>query len=196
MLEWRYLEETLGTDDYTSSTGMLSCLCKNYSDEHGMMSTLNVDMFTPLENSTKSVGGRVCHDWQTGHLLMFILDWVITAVIVGADFVLRILVVGLMEWVSFRNLNYKLVLIQFLLFFSQYLNNGLSLMMVGANLDQMIGHVPFLDGDYPDFTSRWFREISAFFVTPMASNILISIIELVLTYTAIAVIRWHDRGFT
>lgn len=127
---------------------------------------------------------------------MIAFDLIITAVIIATDFTLRILIIFLVEWVDFKSLTFRLSLIQFLLFFSQYLNNGLSLMLVSFNLDQMVGHIWFLDGDYPDFTKRWYREISSFFITPMAANIFISAIELVGNWLFYSLIRWHNRGYT
>ena len=127
---------------------------------------------------------------------MTIYDLVITVVIVAADFILRILVVVLIQWIHFRSLKTQYAMIQSLLFFSQYLNNGLSLLMVGANLEQMFGITSFLDGDYPDYTKRWFIEISNFFITPMVANILVSILEFIGNYVYLSLERWYDRGFT
>lgn len=143
------------------------------------------------------VGGEVCFEWSKGKMLMVALDLIITMVIIITDFVLRILIIFLVEWVGFKSLVQRLVIIQSLLFFSQYLNNGLSLMLVSFNIDEMVGRsVNVLDGDYYDFTNRWFIEISSFFITPMIANILISIIEFTLTYYLYIIIRWHDRFFT
>ena len=134
---------------------------------------MNAQIYTStvIGSGLDDVGGQICYDWQSGHMLMFTLDLLITAVIVAADFILRIIVVVLIQWVHFRSLNVEYVIIQIILFVSQYLNNGLSLIMVGMNLDQIVGHAPYLDGDYPDFTSRWFVEIAPFFITPMLANI-------------------------
>jgi len=96
-----------------------------------------------------------------------------------------------------RSINIEYVTIQMILFVSQYLNNGLSLILVGINCDQGLGyHIPLLDGKYPDFTSRWFYEISAFFITPMIINIVIPIAEFIIVYIMYRFYIWQDRGWT
>lgn len=128
---------------------------------------------------------------------MMTFDLIITAVIILTDFVLRIIVIFLVEWIDFKSLTTRLVIVQTLLFFSQYLNNGLSLMLISFNIDEaMDTHLTYLDGDYPDFTQRWFYEISNFFITPMIANTLIPILEFVGTYMLLYLFWWHDRFFT
>lgn len=110
--------------------------------------------------------------------------------------VLRIIVIFLVEWIDFKSLTTRLVIIQSLLFFSQYLNSGLSLMLISFNIDEMTKqHITYLDGDYPDFTKRWFFEISSFFITPMAVNIMLPIFEFIGTYLLLYLFWWYDRFF-
>ena len=200
MLEWYYLSNYFQTNNLTSSAGILNCLCQNKTDTFGAISTFNIEIFTEFSSEfgeNTVVGGEVCFDWSKGKMLMTAFDLIITMIIIITDFILRIIVIFLVEWVDFKSLTTRLVIIQSLLFLSQYLNNGLSLMLVSFNIDQMVKMpVWFLDGDYPDFTGRWFEEISSFFITPMIANILISIIEFSLNYYLYSIICWHDRFFT
>ena len=69
-------------------------------------------------------------------------------------------------------------------------------MLISFNMDQMVGNVPFLDGDYPDFTNRWFIEISSFFITPMLANMTISLIEFTGAYSFLHLMKWHDRFYS
>lgn len=196
ILEWTYLKNTLHSNDLTSSTGTLSCFCAQYSKQNGVISTLNAQFFTQSKLG-EYVGGQVCYDWQSGNTLLSFLDVIITLVIIFTDIILRNVVVILIRWVHFRSLNFEYVTIQVLLFVSQYLNNGLSLMLVGMNLDEAFGsHVIFLDGRYPDFTSRWFNEIANFFITPMYINLFIPFIEFSIVYAAFVITKWHDRGWS
>jgi hypothetical protein len=174
---------------------MLSCMCQNYTDTNGIIDTFNVELYTNVKDTSQKIGGYVCYDWVRGYMLITIFDLLITAVIILTDFVLRIIIICLVEWVNFRSLPNRLRIIQTLLFISQYLNNGLSLMLISFTLDEIIVHVPFMDGDYPDFTKRWFQEISPFFITPMIANIFISLIEFTGNYLYCKLIIWHDRGF-
>lgn len=98
---------------------------------------------------------------------------------------------------NLRSLNYESVTIQVILFVSQYLNNGLSLMLVGMNTYEFLGTGLFLlDGRYPDFTDRWFNEISNFFITPMYINIFVPFIEFGILYTIYVVIKKIDKGWS
>lgn len=196
VLEWTFLKDTLHIKDLTSSTGTLSCFCKKFSQENGVISTLNAEFFTQSKLG-EYVGGQVCYDWQSGNTLLTFLDIIITLVIVFADIILRNIVVILIRWVHLRSLNIEYVTIQVILFVSQYLNNGLSLMLVGMNLDEAFGsHVMFLDGRYPDFTNRWFNELANFFITPMYINIFVPFIEFTIVYLVFVLNRWHDRGWS
>lgn len=197
VLEWTYLKNTLHSDDLTSSTGTLSCFCLQHSTKNGVIATLNAQFFAPSKVDGQYVGGQICYDWQSGNTLITFLDIVITLVIVIADIILRNIVVLLIRWVHFRSINIESVIIQMILFVSQYLNNGLALMLVGMNLDEAIGHhVLFLDGRYPDFTNRWFNEIANFFITPMYINIFIPFVEFGIVYAAYTITKWHDRSWT
>ena len=196
ILEWSYLKETLHSKDLTSSTGTLSWFCKKHSYEHGIISTLNAKYYTQNKED-EYVGGQICYDWQSGNTLLTFLDIIITLVICFADIILRNIVVILIRWVNFTSMNIESVTIQVILFVSQYLNNGLALMLVGINWDELIGlHILFLDGRYPDFTNRWFNELANFFITPMYINIFVPFIEFSIIYTAFIIVKWHDRGWT
>ena len=197
VLEWVYLTNTLKSDDLRTSTGILSCLCKNYSDLHGVYDTLVAEFYTKSKVEGEYVGGTVWQNWQSGNLLMNILDYIITFTIVIVDIILRYIVVYLVKWVHFQSFNIEWVVIQTILFVSQYLNNGLSLMLVGINVDEAFGqHIIFMDGKYPDFTNRWFNEIANFFITPMYINIFVPIIEFIIVYTIYCIVRLHDQGWT
>ncbi|CAI2373992.1 unnamed protein product [Moneuplotes crassus] len=193
--EYHYLTNFYNTNNLTSSMGILNCLCQNYSDTHGMISTFGAEMY--LLQKGQIMGGKVCYHWSQGKSLIFVLDLVIAAVIAITDFVLRVIIIFLVEWVDFKSLTHRLVIVQSLLFFSQYLNSGLSLMLISFNIDEMVQrHVPYLDGDYPDFTQRWFFEVSSSFITPMAANVAIPVLEFVATYLLYYLFCWHDRFFT
>jgi hypothetical protein len=197
VLEWTYLKNTLQTNDLTSSTGTLSWFWQKYSNENGILATLNKEFFTQSKVKQEYVGGQVWYDWQSGNTLLTFLDIVITLVIVFADIILRNMVVILIRWVHFRSYNVEWVTIQVILFVSEYLNNGLALMLVGMNLDEFIGgHVMFLDGRYPDFTNRWFKELANFFITPMYINIFVPFLEFGIVYLLYTLSKWHDRGWS
>lgn len=94
-------------------------------------------------------------------------------------------------------MNIESVTIQVILFVSQYLNNGLSLMLVGINWDEVLGiRIFFLDGRYPDFTNRWFNELSNFFITPMYINIFVPFIEFGILYLIYIIKRRLDKGWS
>jgi hypothetical protein len=62
-----------------------------------------------------------------------------------------------METVSMRMNSIKTFI-----FFAQFFNTGLILLIVNANLSNQ--GIYFLDGKYTDFTKDWFDNIGGFFV--------------------------------
>ncbi|CAI2372771.1 unnamed protein product [Moneuplotes crassus] len=196
VLEWVYLKETLHSKDLTSSTGTLSCFCNQHSLKHGVLATMKSQHYT-INKEDVFVGGHICYDWQSGKTLVTFLDIIITLFICFADIILRNIVVILIRWVNFRSMNIESATIQVILFVSQYLNNGLSLMLVGINCDELLGiRIFFLDGRYPDFTNRWFNELSNFFITPMYINIFVPFIEFGILYLIYIIKKRLDKGWT
>ena len=127
--------------------------------------------------------------------MITILDIIITLVIVFADIILRKIVVVLIQWVNYKSMTKEYATIQIILTISQYLNNGLALMLVGLNLNELLEvQIFLLDEGYPDFTKRWFNEVANFFITPMYINIFVPFIELGIIYSAYTLINWNDRS--
>jgi len=158
---------------------------------------MNNQFYTKTKFEDEYVGGQVCFDWQSGNTLLTFLDIVITLVIVFSDIILRNIVVILIRWVHIQSYSLECVTIQVILFVSEYLNNGLALMMVGMNLDEQFGKsLIFFDGRYPDFTNRWFKELANFFITPMYINIFVPFLEFFIVYSMYTLSRYNDRAWT
>jgi len=62
--------------------------------------------------------------------------------------------------------------------------------MITMNTKQMGLPISLLDGDYPDFTKRWYAEIATFFVMPNIFIILFPFAEFFMNYTLRAVRLW------
>lgn len=120
----------------------------------------------------------------------------ITAVVVSSNLILRYVAVVFVEWVSLKELDTSDIFILHLLWITQYLNSGLSFLIIFINTEQSGVYIPFLDGKYPDYIDRWYLEIAPYFVIPMFVIILVPFIELFANFLIQKFMMWKDRGWT
>ena len=68
------------------------------------------------------------------------------------------------QYVGPLNVSRQHRIVQKLIIITQYINTGLILSLVNANFDQVGFGVTVLNGDYPDFTERWYHELAPLFL--------------------------------
>ena len=96
----------------------------------------------------------------------------------------------LVDWTKLGDVAFEQSVIQMMLIITQYLNSGLSLQLVTVNLNQVGLPIAFLDGDYPDFTARWYNEIATFFVMPNILNVLVPFTEFLVFWVWQRLVMW------
>lgn len=120
--------------------------------------------------------------------------------IVGVNFVLRIILVDLIKSLRLRTVteetNYTMVSI----FIGQFVNTAILLLLNSANFKDIDGgHGPlsfvFMVGDQTDFNCEWYRSVGLIIMKTMFMTALWPLIEFAMFYALMNASRWHDRGF-
>ena len=120
--------------------------------------------------------------------------------IVGVNFVLRIILVDLIKSLRLKTVteetNYTMVSI----FIGQFVNTAILLLLNSANFKDIDGgkgplSFVFMVGDLTDFNVEWYRSVGAIIMKTMFMTALWPLIEFVLFYSLMNFSRWMDRGF-
>ena len=120
--------------------------------------------------------------------------------IVGVNFVLRIILVDLIKSLRLRTVteetNYTMVSI----FIGQFVNTAILLLLNSANFKDIDGGTGplsyiFMVGDMTDFNVDWYRSVGAIIMKTMFMTALWPLIEFVMFYGLMNFSRWMDRAF-
>ena len=120
--------------------------------------------------------------------------------IVGVNFVLRIILVDLIKSLRLKTVteetNYTMVSI----FIGQFVNTAILLLLNSANFKDIDGgkgplSFVFMVGDRTDFDVEWYRSVGAIIMKTMFMTALWPLIEFAMFYALMNFSRWMDRGF-
>lgn len=89
--------------------------------------------------------------------------------IIGINYVLRLIVISVIMWVRCSTESTQMVYITDMVFVCQLFNTGFLLMLCNANMKQQ-GSFLFRHGKIPDFNTIWFTQLGEIIVGSMVFN--------------------------
>lgn len=97
--------------------------------------------------------------------MVFMIKMGISFLIVTFNYILRTVILKLVEWMGRKTFSKQMNSIMIYVFFSQFINTAFILLAVYSNFEK--AHVPYVkhifNGQYPDFTMEWYFKVGAIF---------------------------------
>ena len=192
--EWIEYYKKGGEDMGRQISGTLACFCSDeYEDKGDDAATYNY-----LASDGTKV--QTCSEIFSDRAAVVYIKMGVSMMIVGVNFVLRIILVDLIKSLRLRTVteetNYTMVSI----FIGQFVNTAILLLLNSANFKDIDGgkgplSYIFMVGDLTDFNVEWYRSVGSIIMKTMFMTALWPLIEFAMFYSLMNFSRWMDRGF-
>jgi len=191
--EWDHNFEEDGDEvDDTVYTGILKCFCDTRGPGFSKTSE-----YSGKRSTGKVEAWPICETYLSDTMKARVLGMIMSFIIVATNFVLRMIMISLIKWIGEDTHSQQLKSITNGIFIVQFLNTGILLLLVQANLSEY--DVPFvssaLDGPFTDFLPLWYVGVGYKIVQTMIVNAIFPFIEFGIAYTKLWVFRRMDDGF-
>ena len=108
----------------------------------------------------------------------------IAFIIVGVNFVLKIITIKLVEWIGEETTSLEKTSITRGVLFAQFFNTGILILMVNANLTE---HEPklvtqFFHGPFTDYLPNWYLDVGTKIMQTMLINATMPLVSLCILY--------------
>ena len=192
--EWIDYYRHGGEEDERQIAGTLACFCTDQYNANGD------DAAAAEFAASDGTMVTTCSEIFSDRAAVVYIKMGVSMMIVGVNFVLRIILVDLIKSLRLRTVteetNYTMVSI----FIGQFVNTGILLTLNSANFKDIDGgNGPlswiFMVGDLTDFNVQWYRSVGAIIMKTMFMTALWPLIEVAMFWSILNFSRWLDRGF-
>lgn len=169
-------------------TDIMQCFCQNQkkAGEHRAQKYTGT-----VDGETQTL--PICEDFFSDKFKGTIIGYAITGVIIAVNEVLRMAIIALITWVGEDTQSERLTSITNGIFFAQFFNTGLLLLLVNANLTEY--GVTFMAGPYTDYTPDWYADVGATIVRTMVINSFMPYVNLCVAFILPSLKAYRDsRG--
>lgn len=141
-------------------------------------------------------GLMICQDYQHSKLTTFFATNGITLIITAINQVLRAVSISLITWIGYDTHSQMLTKITNGVFAAQFFNTAILILLVYANLEEVNDSAgKLLDGQFRDYSPRWYTLVGNNIVQTMFINAFMPIISETIPVIVSGVKRSMDRGF-
>lgn len=148
--------------DKSERTGLMHCYCLDQYKEH------NFD----VKDIVFSNGKKYCSDWLYSYSVNNTLIWCMVLVMSMINVMLKVALRILSEYERRHDKTDLVISNTFKMFFVQFCNTALIILIVNAKLDFMPSWSPIFNGDYDDFTTEWYRQIGVSIILTMLIGVV------------------------
>jgi len=140
----------------------------------------------------------MCTNWASDKNTSKAYGSAIAIIIIVVNIVLKTVIIKLVVWIAEDTHSAKLTMITNGVFIAQFLNSGLLLVSVNANLEE---HGPYFitkyfRGPYYDYSPEWYSDVGQKIFQTMIINAIMPYITLIMGWAIPALKRSIDSGFS
>ncbi|CDW85661.1 UNKNOWN [Stylonychia lemnae] len=170
----------------TPLSGALQCHCEQIK-KNGTISLLSY---------ASPNGSKICRQYYIDYWLSFISSSAVQYMIIGINFVLRLVIIKLIIFIGKDTESEQTKLITNGVFVVQFFNTAFLLLLVNANMTEQAKWLGiFFNGRIGDFNTYWFSDIGKTLIGAMLFNIYWPIFEVGMWYGYRLFFRLWDKGF-
>lgn len=190
--EIRVVNEYMRTDIPKRNRILTYCFCHFQLGALGMTGAYNYAFPSGLVNNTKITP---CQDWITAYLKFNTITYAIIIIIPILNSLITVSLTSLTDVEKNKSLTDDKSSNMFKIFVGQFINTGLNLLIVNANVPairQWNNNFPILNGVYQDFSSGWFKNVGCTIFFTMIISIITPHIGILLGYILSCIRRICD----
>ena len=120
-----------------------------------------------LKTEGREISAPICQEYLHTFNTRYNLEIGISLLIVIVNVLLKRTSAFLARQVGYDTKSKMLSVVQVAVFATQFFNMAFSMLLLHANLDQSGLGVGLLNGEFPDYTESWYREVGIYIVQPM-----------------------------
>ena len=166
-MEWTSLTASEEQGHTVSYKGHVQCFCDRMADEKDM----------PADQEYGDNNLLVCKDYEHSQITTFLATNSITVIITVINQVLTRVSIGLITWIGYDTHSEMLTKITNGVFAAQFFNTAILILMVYANLEEVSpGLGRLFDGQFRDYTPRWYTLVGNNIVQTMAVNAFMPVV--------------------
>ena len=189
----------------TFFTGSMQCYCEDAAEKtskkEASSKLFNVDVRYVDENGetkSKTEEVPVCKMYFSDKLMSMILGTSISFIIIFVNVILKMSIINLITWVGEDTVSEQLSSITNGVFYAQFFNTGILILMVNANLTE---HEPkaltkYVEGPYFDYMPQWYASVGDKIVNTMLINSILPYVGLVTGFLIPKLKRLLDNKFS
>lgn len=148
-------------------------------------------------NNATNAGVTICNDYVWDQYLTLLYDNSVSYMIVAINYILRIFIIMLIQYIGKDTETDQTRLITNGVFIVQFFNTALLLLSVNANLVEQASWLGVVFGrNQPDFDSVWFNDIGNTLIGAMTFNIYWPILEFFVFWGMRFGFRFMDRHYS
>jgi len=167
-------------------TGVLKAFCDNTTDKGEAYNDDTSAVYNDEEID-------LCGDYTAEKNWAFLLNNGISQVIVAVNFVLRLIIIKLVQYIGLDTESNQTRRVTNGVFIVQFFNTAILLLICNASLKEQ-GFGYFINGTIPDFNSIWFNDIGYSLVYAMIYNTFWPVMEFFIFWGMRFGYRLLDRG--
>lgn len=139
-------------------------------------------------------GADICKDYKYDLLKGTGLSTAVSLLTVVINIILRTINIKLIQLIGYHTESEQTQVIMKSIFFTQFINTAILLLLVNANTQQTFLAFLGLDGQFPDFTFEWYIDIGPALIQTMFIAAIFPIIEFGYGYPMKWFFRRLDKG--
>ena len=155
--------------------------------------TADPDGYTTKDYGQKD-GAPICKEYNDEMVKVLFWTNAIAYVLVGVNYVLRLVCIMLVDWVGYATETVRLERTTTVTWLAQFFNTAFLLLMINCNWSEQSISFGLTAGDIPDFNAAWFKTIGAYMIYTMAFNSVYPLLEALGYWALRLVYRVLDAG--
>ena len=186
IIEWTSLTAAEEKGQAVSYKGHVQCFCDKMDSEEN----------NAADQEYGDDGLMICQDYQHSKLTTFFATNGITLIITAINKVLGGVSISLITWIGYDTHSQMLTKITNGVFAAQFFNTAILILLVYANLEEVNESAgKLLDGQFRDYSPRWYTLVGNNIVQAMFINAFMPIISETIPIIVDGFKRSVDRGF-
>jgi len=140
----------------------------------------------------------MCDQYLSDKLMSKILGTSIGFIIIAVNLILKTCIIKLITWIGEDTVSEQLASITNGVFYAQFFNTGILLLIVNANMTEHSPHfiTKYIKGRHHDYMPDWYAEVGAKIVQTMLINSILPYVGLTTGFLIPMIKRGLDRKFS
>ncbi|CDW77052.1 UNKNOWN [Stylonychia lemnae] len=193
-----YLEQQVDQEDLN----LVGCYCIKHDQNsilyNGFRRRYQLENKDINQNITLTADDkRMCTKFEMNYLSAQIVNQLASQTIILLNFVLRYIIIFIVKYVGYSTESLQTSRIMIFIFIVQFINTDLIILLMNSDITQAksIFLIDF-NGQHPDFTIMWYRDIGLTLINAMLFNVYWPVLEFIVFYGIRLFFRQLDRGWS